>query len=219
MADELTLALETAIGSGSAALMKGSGTLVSTRGTDSKPGRAEELLTVVRSLLDSAGTDTSDLTRVVVSTGPGSYSGIRIGMATALGLKDALGIDCIGVQLLDAMAHCVESSQAKVVVAVPVGRKDIAWQEFENASAVSGPLLGPEQNFRNALLGMNHFTLHLAGGLGTRLGSLEVPMITIDSEITLAEIVGRYATAHPEHSSLSPVYLHNQSHTHPQPRT
>src|SRR6185503_16866701 len=70
------------------------------------------------------------ITKLAVSTGPGSYTGIRIGIGTALGLKNGLNIPCVGVPVTEAI-HVVSSRREKIVTAIPMGRNDIAYQEFD----------------------------------------------------------------------------------------
>jgi tRNA threonylcarbamoyl adenosine modification protein YeaZ len=80
-----------------------------------------------------------DLTTIVISTGPGSFTGIRVGIATALGLRDSLGVLSLGITALEALAH---GAGAKIVTsAVPVGRDTFCIQRFANGEAESSPSL------------------------------------------------------------------------------
>jgi tRNA threonylcarbamoyladenosine biosynthesis protein TsaB len=66
--------------------------------------RAVTLLEDVDALLRQAGAHTSDLEALAVGTGPGSFTGVRLGLATARGLALALGIPVAGVSTLAALA-------------------------------------------------------------------------------------------------------------------
>lgn len=68
----------------------------------SKPRR---LLVDVDELLLEAGAERADLNRIVVGTGPGSYTGLRMGLITARVLSFTLGVPVAGVSTLDALAH------------------------------------------------------------------------------------------------------------------
>src|SRR5689334_20139600 len=69
-----------------------------------RSSRAVTLLEDVDALLRQAGTHTRDLEALAVGIGPGSFTGVRIGLATARGLALALGLPVAGVSTLDALA-------------------------------------------------------------------------------------------------------------------
>jgi len=69
-------------------------------------GHAEHLMAVIADALEAAGIAYGDLGGIAVSVGPGSFTGIRVGVSTARGLALALGIPATGVTTLDALA-CV----------------------------------------------------------------------------------------------------------------
>ncbi|MDR2657494.1 MAG: tRNA (adenosine(37)-N6)-threonylcarbamoyltransferase complex dimerization subunit type 1 TsaB [Oscillospiraceae bacterium] len=62
------------------------------------------LLTLVECALTAAGWSVGDVERIAVVVGPGSYTGVRIGVSTARGLAQALGIPCVGLDALEALA-------------------------------------------------------------------------------------------------------------------
>lgn len=72
---------------------------------DSKNGHAERLMPMVQQVMELTGIERTALEGVVVSVGPGSFTGIRIGIATALGLCSALDIPCYGVSALRARSY------------------------------------------------------------------------------------------------------------------
>jgi tRNA threonylcarbamoyladenosine biosynthesis protein TsaB len=69
-----------------------------------RSSRAVTLLEDVDALLRQGGASASDVDLLAVGTGPGSFTGVRIGLATARGLALALGIEAAGVSTLDALA-------------------------------------------------------------------------------------------------------------------
>src|SRR6266404_2143129 len=73
-------------------------------------GRAERLMPMIESALAEAGADFADLDRVAVTTGPGSFTGVRVGIAAARGLALALDIPAVGVRSLDALAFPIARS-------------------------------------------------------------------------------------------------------------
>jgi tRNA threonylcarbamoyladenosine biosynthesis protein TsaB len=100
----------------------------------------------ISNLFETSGIAKEEITKLAVSTGPGSYTGIRIGIATALGLKTGLNIPCVGVPVTEAM-RLISLRGEKVVTAIPMGRNDVAYQEFEAERSLSAPKLAPFGEF------------------------------------------------------------------------
>lgn len=66
---------------------------------------SETLLPMISSMLKSAGVELSDVEKIAVSAGPGSFTGLRIGISTAKGLADAAHLACVSVSTLEAIAY------------------------------------------------------------------------------------------------------------------
>jgi tRNA threonylcarbamoyladenosine biosynthesis protein TsaB len=82
-------------------------------------GHAEILMPMIEDALGSAAVSYGDLDRIAVATGPGSFTGVRVGVATARGLALALDIPAVGVGTLKALASPVMQAEARgTVVAV-----------------------------------------------------------------------------------------------------
>jgi tRNA threonylcarbamoyl adenosine modification protein YeaZ len=81
---------------------------------------ADALLPVIEDMLARAGRPKQDLAAVGVTIGPGSFTGIRIGVATAKGLAWGLGCDLVGVTSLAAMAAALLEEHPGAELAVPV---------------------------------------------------------------------------------------------------
>jgi len=94
----LTLAFDTATGVATTALVR-DGDLLGER-----VGRASEILADADELVRAAGVTAADLDLLVVGVGPGSFTGVRIGLAAARGLALALDLPVAGVSTLDALA-------------------------------------------------------------------------------------------------------------------
>ncbi len=103
----LILAIETATGCGSVSLTRGGvtdGMVLGEITAQPKTTHSRRLLGSVATLLETAGIGWDDLDGVAVSLGPGSFTGLRIGMAAAKGIAMATGLPMLGVASLDGLA-------------------------------------------------------------------------------------------------------------------
>lgn len=74
------------------------------RSEDIGHGHAERLMAIIESVMSGAGVTMADLGRIAVTIGPGSFTGIRVGVAAARGLALSLGIEAVGVTTLEVLA-------------------------------------------------------------------------------------------------------------------
>ncbi len=101
-----------------------------------EPGaHAEKLLLLVDEVFEKAGLSFGDLDAVAVSQGPGSYTGLRIGVSTAKGIAFGLDIPFIGINTLQAMAASQPLNKGEFVVAVLDARRmEVYTQTFGDAN-------------------------------------------------------------------------------------
>lgn len=118
----LTLSIETSDYMGGVALVR-DGQPVAEVGLASKETHSRRLMVIIKWLMQRLGADWSDLDVLAVSLGPGSFTGLRIGLATAKGLAFALGLPLIGVPTLDALASHVIACKGDLVCPVLDARK------------------------------------------------------------------------------------------------
>ncbi len=85
-----------------------------------------QLLPRVRELLDEAGAGVSDLKAVGVALGPGSFNGLRVGLATAKLLGFSLGLPVVGIDTLEATAHQHREAAPLVRPLYDAGRGQVA---------------------------------------------------------------------------------------------
>lgn len=136
------LAVESAIGGGSIAVFIDGSRAGGVVGASSL-SRAEDLLPNLDRILSETGIDKSELSEIVVSAGPGSFTGIKIGLASALGLGASLGIPVRRISLLEALA-CSQPDQDELAAALPVGRETICWQPYSGNQGLVTPACEPE---------------------------------------------------------------------------
>ncbi len=102
-------------------------------------GHSAQLLPTIEAMLNLARVDRRELAAIAVATGPGSYSGLRVGVSTAMGLALALGIGVAQVPTLDVIAwgHLVLASadgKRPIRAAIEIGRGHYATARFRRAA-------------------------------------------------------------------------------------
>ena len=89
------------------------------------------LLAQVHALLHLHGKAPADLGAVAVATGPGTFTGVRVGLSIAKGLVLALDCLLVGIDTLDIAAYPVADGGGAPVAAVAAGRGRVVWARFE----------------------------------------------------------------------------------------
>ena len=120
---------------------EGGSEVLAERAVPSGNRHAELLTPAIRGVLDDAGLGVADLEAVVTGLGPGPFTGLRVGIVTALTLADARGVPVVGVCSLDAVG-----SGARTVV-TDARRKEVYWATYdEDGSRTEGPdVVRPEE--------------------------------------------------------------------------
>jgi len=135
------LAIDTATGACSAALMDND-VVVARRFVVMARGQAEALLPMVEAVMAEAGAAYKDLDLIATTVGPGTFIGLRIGLAAARGLGVAGGLPVVGVTTLEALAHGVDPETRRrrsVVAALDARRGEVYVQAFDEHLAALGP--------------------------------------------------------------------------------
>jgi len=113
-------------------------------------GQAERLMPMAEAALKEARVTFKDLERIAVTAGPGSFTGVRVGIAAARGLALALGIPAVGIGSLDALAaSIVKSREAGTVVATLDAKRGevyaLAVDLATKATIVAATALAPDK--------------------------------------------------------------------------
>jgi tRNA threonylcarbamoyladenosine biosynthesis protein TsaB len=124
----LTLAFDTATGVATSALVRDGDVL------GERASRAVRVLADAEELLEQAGAEPRELNQLVVGTGPGSFTGVRMGLAAARGLAFALDLRLAGVSTLDALA----AGAPGALPVVDAGRREV-FTLVDGNPAVAAP--------------------------------------------------------------------------------
>ena len=124
----LILSIETATLAGSICLSRGTEVLATTSGNP-QISHSNTLLADIDQLLQQASVSLHDVEVFAVATGPGSFTGLRIGLATVKALAETLGKPCLGIPTLAAIAHSAGTSE-RTLALLPAGRGEVFAQSF-----------------------------------------------------------------------------------------
>lgn len=117
----LIFAIDTALEACSAAVLDtGSGAILAQESLVMSRGHAEALMPMIKRVLDVARLDFAQIDRIAVTTGPGSFTGLRVGIAAARGLALAAGKPAVGLSTLPAFAAPFVAADDGIPVAAAI---------------------------------------------------------------------------------------------------
>src|SRR5580698_4682847 len=110
------------------------------------PGRSssERLVPAVRRLLEGRGWKLGELSAVVVVHGPGSFTGVRVGVSAAKGLSEAGGLPLIAVSRLALLAGSVDDGAKTVHTVLDAGRGEFYYGEYVGRRCVREVLMSAQ---------------------------------------------------------------------------
>jgi tRNA threonylcarbamoyl adenosine modification protein YeaZ len=137
----LVLALDTSSAAVTAGLVRVEGDVVgpvAEQTTLDARGHGEYLAPLIAGCLDDVSAQPGDLDAIVAGTGPGPFTGLRVGLVTAAVLSSTLGIPAYGVCSLDAIGNSARDEAALLVV-TDARRKEVYWARYEHGRRTDGP--------------------------------------------------------------------------------
>jgi tRNA threonylcarbamoyladenosine biosynthesis protein TsaB len=126
--EPLILAVETATRAGGVSLAAGATVLCSSSG-DPSASHSTNLIESIDEVLRAADVSLNDVDLFAAAVGPGSFTGLRIGLATVKGFAVCLDRKCVGVSTLTTIAHAAGTS-VRTVALLPAGRGEVFAQLF-----------------------------------------------------------------------------------------
>ncbi len=131
----MVLGIDSSAISAGCALVDG-GKIVAEAFLNTSHTHSETLLPMISAMLKSAGVALADLEKIAVSAGPGSFTGLRIGISTAKGLADASHKPCVGVSTLEAIAYNFVQTDGIVCACMDARRKQFYNALFRSENGV-----------------------------------------------------------------------------------
>jgi tRNA threonylcarbamoyladenosine biosynthesis protein TsaB len=219
----LLLALDTATSAITVALHEDWSVLAESSTLDARR-HGEDLAPGIVEVLKRAGRTAADVSAVVAGTGPGPFTGLRVGLVTARTFAFARGIPVFGVCSLDALAHqaWLEDAGAlgqSAVVATDARRKEVYWARYDiTAGGVvrrGQPMVAKAEAITEEVRGLpviGRGGVLYAESFGQCLGPLDV------SAGALADLAARTLSAGEKLPEADPMYLRRPDATPPPPR-
>lgn len=138
------LAVETATSRQSVALLE-DGRVLASSDMDAAGAQAKWLVPTIDRLLKSVALRLSDLNGLAVSIGPGSFTGLRVGLATMMGFRMVAGLPLVAVPTLEGMAWNLRGAKSPLCPMLKARSGEVYWGLYQWASAESLQLLVEER--------------------------------------------------------------------------
>jgi tRNA threonylcarbamoyladenosine biosynthesis protein TsaB len=135
----IVLSIETATTNCSVSLSKEGETFALLEDYNSNYSHAERLHVFIEKILNDNNVDKSDLDAIAVSKGPGSYTGLRIGVSAAKGLCFALDLPLISVPTLESLAHQVTVDKGIIIPLLDARRMEVYASVYNSNYSVIRP--------------------------------------------------------------------------------
>jgi tRNA threonylcarbamoyladenosine biosynthesis protein TsaB len=188
------LAFDTSSPRGSLAFLQGSDLRAEMR-LNTIQTHSTFLLSSIDALAGKLGWQLSELNAIAVGIGPGSFTGIRIGVSTALGIAQSLSIPFVGISGLDALAYQARLPEGRLGVALNAHRSQVFYAEYISSKgkirAVDKPALLFVSDLERRLA---HRHLYIVGDISVSHPGADWPRsLTVD--LFLAASIGMLAVS------------------------
>ncbi len=215
------VAIDTSTWWGALALVEGGGACPAAR-TVAEAGllvgdsHAAHLLPILERLLAEAGWPVESVDAFAATRGPGSFTGIRVGLGTVRGLGLASGRPCLGIGTLRAMAEAFGPAESDRVPLLPAGRGEVFGARYDPASSPpverAAPWLGPPARALEREPGVAEPVVFGTGADAAALAAAGLRGTVRRSPTSVAAAAGRLALSRlaggaRDGDGLSPCYL------------
>ena len=208
------LAIDTALEACAAAVIDTEHGKVATESLAMERGHAEALMPLIARVMKASGVAFTALDRIAATTGPGSFTGLRVGLSAARGIALAAGKPAFGLTTLSAFAapHIAADETSGVTVAIDARHQHVYLQVFApgGRTAIAPRIASLEDAVRMA---RNHAAVRLTGTGAAMLAAAwpaheKPPVIADERRAPDIVWVGRLAVAANENASPpKPLYL------------
>src|SRR6202140_4696493 len=210
----LILAIDTALDACSAAVLDtDAGNIVAQESQPMKRGHAEALMPLLARVMKASGVAFASLDRIAVTTGPGSFTGLRVGLSAARGIALAAGKPVVGLTTLTAYAAPIvtENGAHPIISAIDARHDHVYFQVVGgDGSSLIRPQVAPiAEALAASKFGAPHLVGNAASILAERWPADAPPPFRIDPQAApdIAWVAWLGAAVNPETAPARPFYL------------
>jgi len=210
----LILAIDTALDACAAAVLDTSaGQLIAAESQAMKRGHAEALMPLIARVMKEAGLPFTALDRIAVTTGPGSFTGLRVGLSAARGIALAAGKPAVGLTTLSAYAAPLvsENGEHPVISAIDARHDHVYFQVVStDGDALVDPRVAPiEEALDASRFDAPHLVGNAAKILADRWPAHALPPSSVDAQGApdIAWVAWMGAAVDPDTAPPRPYYL------------
>jgi tRNA threonylcarbamoyladenosine biosynthesis protein TsaB len=187
------LAVDTTTARGSVAVVEGDAVRAEVR-LVSPEGHSARLLPAIATALESLRFGPADLEGYAVTVGPGSFTGLRVGISTVQGLALASGRACIGLPALDVLAALIVGTADTLVAMIDAYRDEVYAGVYDRAGRPMGPpFVAPPERAIEGVSGAAAFVGDGADRHRERIAARHEGALFPARELFLAGVLGRLA--------------------------
>ena len=158
----LTLAIDTTANTATAALVR-DGRVLSLYTVNGLLTHSETMLPMIENMLEKSALTLDDVDMFAVSEGPGSFTGVRIGVSLIKGLAFSKNKPCVGVSTLEALAHNLDGFTGYTVPVMDARRSQVYTAVFKNGKRITEDMLIPLSELKEKLEGFGAAKIRLCG--------------------------------------------------------
>lgn len=209
----LILAIDTALGACAACVLDvEAGVVIAQRSLPMERGHAEALMPLIADVMADAGVGFSQLERICATTGPGSFTGLRVGLSAARGIALAAGKPAVGVGTLAAFAapQLSEGGVNPVISAIDARHGQVYYQVVSGTgAALVRPRIAPIATVYEAA----RFGLPIIVGNAAKIVAdgwpRDVPPVKVETTAAppIEWVAWMGAAVSPDHAPARPTYL------------
>jgi tRNA threonylcarbamoyladenosine biosynthesis protein TsaB len=210
----LILAIDTALDACAAAVLDTvAGKMIAQESLGMKRGHAEALMPLIARVIEASGVAFASLDRIAVTTGPGSFTGLRVGLSAARGIALAANKPVVGLTTLTAYAAPVvsETGEHPIISAIDARHDHVYFQVVSgNGSSLVRPRVAPiEEALDAARFGAPHLVGNAAKILAERWPADAPPPFKVDAQPApdIAWVAWLGAAVNPDTAPARPYYL------------